>query len=251
VTTPSGLKETPVIVDNDDGTISVQYQPHESGNHEMAIFHNGEHIAGSPITFYADAIAPGHVTAYGPGLVTGKVDQPAEFTIVTKDAGAGGLSLAVEGPSKTEIECVENSDGTLSVSYMPLEPGAYQISVKFDDEDIAGSPFTANIAAASDVVKSKYSYGTTSDVELQLKETDLSLLSASIKAPSGREESVQLKKLATGNIGISFTPKEIGEHWVSVKKRGRHVRKSPFRIMVDRSEIGDASKVKVYGRRRC
>ena len=46
VTTPSGLKETPVIVDNDDGTISVQYQPHESGNHEMAIFHNGEHIAG-------------------------------------------------------------------------------------------------------------------------------------------------------------------------------------------------------------
>lgn len=47
--------------------------------------------------------------------------------------------------------------------------------------------------------------------------------------------------------GISFTPKEIGEHWVSVKKRGRHVRKSPFRIMVDRSEIGDASKVKVYG----
>ena len=46
VTTPSGKKETPVIVDNDDGTISVQYQPHETGNHEMAIFHNGEHIAG-------------------------------------------------------------------------------------------------------------------------------------------------------------------------------------------------------------
>ena len=58
------------------------------------------------------------------------------------------MSLAVEGPSKTEIECVENSDGTLSVSYMPLEPGAYQISVKFDDEDIAGSPFTANIAGS-------------------------------------------------------------------------------------------------------
>ena len=57
----------------------------------------------------------------------------------------GGLSLAVEGPSKTEIECVETSDGTLAVSYLPLEPGAYVIYVKFDDKDIAGSPFTANI----------------------------------------------------------------------------------------------------------
>lgn len=45
--------------------------------------------SGSPIQFYADVMAPGHVTAYGSGLVTGKVDEPAEFTIVTKDAGAG------------------------------------------------------------------------------------------------------------------------------------------------------------------
>lgn len=202
VTTPSGLKETPVIVDNGDGTISVQYQPHENGVHEMAIFHNGDHIAGSPIQFYADAIAPGHVTAYGPGLVTGKVEQPAEFTIVTKDAGAGGLSLAVEGPSKTEIECMENADGTLSVSYLPLLPGEYVISFKFDDQDIPGSPFTANITGGSDVIKSKFSYGTTSDVELQLAETDLSLLTASIKSPSGREDSCTLKKLASGNIGL-------------------------------------------------
>ena len=49
------------------------------------------------------------------------------------------------------------------------------------------------------------------------------------------------------SLGISFTPKEIGEHLVSVKKRGRHVPNSPFRIMVGESEIADASKVKVYG----
>jgi len=34
---------------------------------------------------------------------------------------------------------------------------------------------------------------------------------------------------------------------VNVTKRGRHVANSPFRIMVGESEIGDASKVKVYG----
>lgn len=48
-------------------------------------------------------------------------------------------------------------------------------------------------------------------------------------------------------IGISFTPKEVGEHVVSVMKNGKHVTNSPFKIMVGQSEIGDASKVNVYG----
>lgn len=48
--------------------------------------------------------------------------------------------------------------------------------------------------------------------------------------------------------GISFTPREVGEHVVSVKKGGEHVTNSPFRISVGQSEIGDASRVKVFGR---
>lgn len=51
----------------------------------------------------------------------------------------------------------------------------------------------------------------------------------------------------TSPPGISFTPKEVGEHVVSVKKNGQHVTNSPFRIVVGQSEIGDASKVKVFG----
>lgn len=58
----------------------------------------------------------------------------------------GGLSLAVEGPSKAEITCQDNDDGTCSVSYLPTEPGLYNIVVKFDDEHIMGSPFTSYIA---------------------------------------------------------------------------------------------------------
>lgn len=125
-------------------------------------------VAGSPLQFYVDAINSGHVTAYGPGLSHGTVNRAAAFTIVTKDAGegrdgpgetagvspatpssvrlcAGGLSLAVEGPSKAEISCKDNKDGTCTVSYLPTAPGDYNIIVKFDDEHIPGSPFTAKI----------------------------------------------------------------------------------------------------------
>jgi len=35
---------------------------------------------------------------------------------------------------------------------------------------------------------------------------------------------------------------------VSVKKSGQHVTNSPFKILVGQSEIGDASRVKVWGK---
>ncbi|XP_070848282.1 filamin-C-like isoform X6 [Chaetodon trifascialis] len=244
---PSGRTACPHITDNKDGTVTVKYSPTERGLHEMDIKYDGNHIPGSPLQFYVDAINSGHVTAYGPGLSHGTVNRPATFTIVTKDAGEGGLSLAVEGPSKAEISCKDNKDGTCTVSYLPTAPGDYNIIVKFDDKHIPGSPFTAKITGDDSMRTSQLNVGTATDVSLKITETDLSSLMASIRAPSGNEEPCLLKRLPNRHIGISFTPKEVGEHVVSVKKNGKHVTNSPFKIMVGQSEIGDASKVKVYG----
>uniref|UniRef100_A0A7N8YMG2 Filamin C, gamma b (actin binding protein 280) n=1 Tax=Mastacembelus armatus TaxID=205130 RepID=A0A7N8YMG2_9TELE len=244
---PSGRTACPHIIDNKDGTVTVKYSPTERGLHEMDIKYDGNHIPGSPLQFYVDAINSGHVTAYGPGLSHGMVNRPATFTIVTKDAGEGGLSLAVEGPSKAEISCKDNKDGTCTVSYLPTAPGDYNIIVKFDDKHIPGSPFTAKITGDDTMRTSQLNVGTATDVSLKITETDLSSLMATIRAPSGNEEPCLLKRLPNRHIGISFTPKEVGEHVVSVKKSGKHVTNSPFKIMVGQSEIGDASKVKVYG----
>ncbi|XP_026218464.1 filamin-C isoform X9 [Anabas testudineus] len=244
---PSGRTACPHITDNKDGTVTVKYSPTERGLHEMDIKYDSNHIPGSPLQFYVDAINSGHVTAYGPGLSHGTVNRLATFTIVTKDAGEGGLSLAVEGPSKAEISCKDNKDGTCTVSYLPTAPGDYNIIVKFDDKHIPGSPFSAKITGDHSVRTSQLNVGTATDVSLKITETDLSSLTATIRAPSGNEEPCLLKRLPNRHIGISFTPKEVGEHVVSVKKSGKHVTNSPFKIMVGQSEIGDASKVKVYG----
>lgn len=57
----------------------------------------------------------------------------------------GGLDLAIEGPSKAEISCIDNKDGTCTVTYLPTLPGDYSILVKYNDKHIPGSPFTAKI----------------------------------------------------------------------------------------------------------
>ncbi|NWI88163.1 FLNA protein, partial [Pitta sordida] len=244
---PSGKTARPSITDNKDGTVTVHYAPSEKGLHEMDIRYDGNHIPGSPLQFYVDAINPRHVSAYGPGLSHGMVNKPCTFTIVTKDAGEGGLSLAVEGPSKAEITCQDNKDGTCTVSYLPTAPGDYSIIVRFDDKHIPGSPFTAKITGDDSMRTSQLNVGTSTDVSLKIAETDLSLLAATIRAPSGNEEPCLLKRLPNRHIGISFTPKEVGEHVVSVRKNGQHVTNSPFKILVGQSEIGDAGRVKVWG----
>lgn len=245
---PSGNIDKPIIEDNRDGTVSVKYEPREEGLHELSVKYNGEHVQGSPFRFHVDSLSSGYVTAYGPGLTHGVCGEPSNFTISTKGAGAGGLSLAVEGPSKAEISCHDNKDGTVSVSYLPTAPGEYKISVKFGDKHIKGSPYNAKITGEGRK-RNQISVGSCSEVSFpgKVSDADIRSLNASIQAPSGLEEPCFLKRLPNGNIGISFTPREVGEHTVSVKRLGKHIANSPFKINVGEREVGDAKKVKVSG----
>ncbi|XP_047037060.1 filamin-A isoform X4 [Helicoverpa zea] len=245
---PSGHIDQPQIEDNRDGTVSIKYEPREEGVHELLVKYNGEHVQGSPYKFHVDSISSGYVTAYGPGLINGVSGEPSEFTISTKGAGSGGLSMAVEGPSKAEITCHDNKDGTVSVSYLPTAPGEYKISVRFGDKHIKGSPYTAKVTGEGRK-RNQISVGSCSEVTLpgKISDNDIRTLNASIQAPSGLEEPCFLKRLPSGNIGISFTPREAGQHIVSVKKMGVHIQNSPFNITVLAQEVGDAKKVKVSG----
>ncbi|XP_039366537.1 filamin-A isoform X1 [Mauremys reevesii] len=244
---PSGKVAKPDITDNKDGTVTVRYAPTEAGLHEMDIRCDSLHIPGSPLQFYVDYVNSGHVTAYGPGLIHGVVNKPATFTVNTKDAGEGGLSLAVEGPSKAEISCTDNQDGTCSVSYLPVLPGDYSIVVKYNEKHIAGSPFTARITGDDTLRMSQLKVGSSADIPLDIAETDLSQLTATVTPPSGREEPCQLKRLRNGHVGISFVPKEVGEHLVNIKRNGQHIPNSPITVTISQSEIGDASRVRVSG----
>uniref|UniRef100_A0A672NI17 Filamin A n=1 Tax=Sinocyclocheilus grahami TaxID=75366 RepID=A0A672NI17_SINGR len=244
---PSGKVAKPDITDNKDSTVTVKYAPTEAGLHEMDIKYDGIHIPGSPLQFYVDYVNSGHVTAYGPGLIHGMVNKPAVFAVNTKDAGEGGLSLAIEGPSKADISCTDNQDGTCTVSYLPVLPGDYNIIVKYNDKHIPGSPFMAKITGDDSMRMSHLKVGSSADIPLDIGELDLSQLTASLTTPSGREEPCLLKMLRNGHVGISFVPKEIGEHLVNIKKNGRHIPNSPISVMINQSELGDASRVRVTG----
>jgi len=248
VRTPSNAMHLPHLEDNGNGSVEVFYQPTEPGPHNLDVRYNGEHVQGSPFKFFASPNDQGKVYAHGSGLAHGVCGDSSNFVISTKGAGAGGLALAVEGPSKADINCIDNKDGTVNVSYLPTAPGEYKISARFSGEHIEGSPFTCKVTGEGKK-RNAISVGSASEVSLpqDISDYDLRSLNAYIVSPSGCEEPCFLKKLPKGNTGISFTPREVGEHLVSVKRQGKHITNSPFKIMVNPDDVGDASRVNVSG----
>ncbi|VDN96536.1 unnamed protein product [Rodentolepis nana] len=250
VVRPSGMKDQVEIKEDKDGMAKVQYHPKERGMHELHVTTVAPGsdlrmpLKGSPYKFFVDNAASGNVTAYGPGLSHGVTGQPAEFTVDMKNVGAGGLSVSVEGPSKVEIKCTENGDGTCRVAYCPMVPGEYTINLKFMDRPISGSPFVAKITGEP---KKRALMNMTSMTSMTFDAgiDDISLLTATVTSPSGREEPCVLKKLPNNRMGISFTPKENGEHLVNVFKAGKHIPKSPFKVNVSREDVGDPTRVRV------
>lgn len=63
----------------------------------------------------------------------------------TSNAGAGALSVTIDGPSKVKMDCQECPEG-YRVTYTPMAPGSYLISIKYGGPyHIGGSPFKAKV----------------------------------------------------------------------------------------------------------
>ncbi|GCB81686.1 hypothetical protein scyTo_0023019, partial [Scyliorhinus torazame] len=170
-----------------------------------------------------------------------------------------GLALAIEGPSKADISCTDNKDGTCTVSYLPVLPGDYSILVKYNDKHIPGSPFISKITGDDSMRMSQLKVGSSTDIPLDIGEMDLSQLAATVIAPSSREESCLLKRLRDGNIGygalglsiegpskvdisteelengnckVTYCPTEPGNYIINIKFADQHVPGSPFTVKV-------------------
>lgn len=71
----------------------IGFTPSEVGLHKLEVMYNDIPVEGSPFQFYADAVSAGHVTAHGPGLSHGVAGTDCNFTIITKEAGAGNHNV--------------------------------------------------------------------------------------------------------------------------------------------------------------
>jgi len=227
------------------------------GVHTVSVKNKELHIPGSPFEFTVGAIAGGgshKVRASGLGLVKAEVNYPSDFNIYTREAGAGALAIAIEGPAKAEIDFHDHKDGTCGVSYLCPEPGEYQISVKFNDEHIPESPFNVYVSPAiGDARKLTIHSLKSKGLEVN-KACTFSVnvngaegkLSATVISPSGHQDNCLLQEIGSDQYAIRFIPNENGMHLIHVRFNGHDIPESPFRVVVGQLSA-DPGRVFVSG----
>ena len=140
---------------------------------------------------------------------------------------------------KEPVTCALAPDNTLALEFVPVEPGVHSIDVTKRGRPIKGSPFKILVDKA-DPTQSQPTVGAPCKTnvhsdDIKLPE-DLDKLTAELKRPSGKKEPIKCKMAPNGTLALEFTPQEPGEHAIEVKKNGKPVKGSPFKIMVGEAD---------------
>lgn len=152
ITAPSGKNVPSKIISHNNEAFRILYTPFEAGRHTIELSYDNAPVPGSPFVITVKSgCDPSRCKAFGTGLQGGFMNQKAKFTVSTREAGVGGLSFAIEGPSEAKMSCIDNRDGSCDVEFLPTEPGVYDVSIRFADKHIPGSPFKINIEGPQQV----------------------------------------------------------------------------------------------------
>lgn len=150
-----------VFIANDKGTYSLKFDVPEPGKYNVHVWWSQVPIPGSPFKIRVHpGPNAGMVKAYGPGLEPSfQVGETSGFTIETKNAGIGTITVrvhGVKGAFKIDANPTDKSDPrTLKAFYNPKEPGDYIIAIRWSGTHVPGSPFNINIRAPPKKKKAK------------------------------------------------------------------------------------------------
>ncbi|KRZ56858.1 Filamin-B [Trichinella nativa] len=232
----------------------ISFVPAEPIVHTVSIRFNGDHVPGSPFQCKVHKLSESSVSVSGLDkiavgklnhfIVEGKEEDGEEeeeppLDVTITDPTGNMLPISVDNPG----------NGARQVSFTPLVVGVHRIAVKYANQHIHGSPFTAKAYDAAQVKL----YGLDSCVVVG-QPTNFVIDAG--KAGAGNMEiviSVDGRNLpnhvqAEGNakFRVSFTPQESKVHLISVRFNDEPVSGSPIKV-----NVLDASSCELAGAGLC
>ncbi|XP_046603545.1 filamin-A [Neodiprion virginianus] len=235
---PNGQAVPAQVTDNKDTTCSVAFTPRVVGEHRISVSHRNVPVVGSPFSCKVYDVAAIKVKDAKRGVI----GQPATFLVETSQAGPGNLEVTVNG-GRVPTSAQAQGPHTYAISFTPREPIVHTIDLRFNSEDVPGSPFSCQV---SDTAKVLITEGlekvSVNRMAMFTIEADTSLGTPTVEVLSPTRDSlpVQIKPIRTGAYNASFTPTDVGDHSVEVKLSGSHIEGSPFLV-----KAYNADKVKV------
>lgn len=157
----------------------------------------------------------------------GTVGKPVTFLVETSQAGPGNLEVTVNG-GRVPTSAQAQGQHTYAISFTPREAQNHTVELRFNGQDVPGSPFTCRVSAAARVVAAdsmdKVSVGRVFEF---MVDSDVSPL-VEVLGPARRSVPTKIESTDNG-YKVKFEPLDVGDHSVEVRvPQGGHVEGSPF-----------------------
>nr|XP_034189515.1 filamin-A isoform X2 [Osmia lignaria] len=235
---PNGQAVPAQVTDNKDTTCSVAFTPRVVGEHRISVSHRNVPVIGSPFSCKVYDVTAIKVKDAKYGVI----GMPVTFLVETSQAGPGNLEVTVNG-GRVPTSAQAQGPHTYAISFTPREPIIHTVDLRFNGEDVPGSPFSCQVSDTAKVIitegleKVSVNRLTTFTIEA---DTSLGVPTVEVLSPTRESLLVHVKQNGHGSYNAGFTPKDVGDHSVEVKLNGSHVEGSPFLV-----KAYNADKVKV------
>ncbi|XP_076033174.1 filamin-A-like isoform X3 [Oratosquilla oratoria] len=237
---PSGLPVAAQVRDNGDNTFRVEFAPRSAGEHRIHVAYNREAIAGSPFSCKVYDVAAIKVRPAARGMV----GKPVTFLVETNNAGPGNLEVTVNnGQVPTSAQAQGNH--VYAISFTPKEAKSHVVELKFNGENVPGSPFSCDVVDVSMVTVAgagleKVPVDKTASFTVDTQQAGLDQLTVVLLSPSRHAITPHITQAPDGKLLVEYTPVEVGDHSADVRVAGMPVPGSPFLV-----KAYDSAKVKV------
>jgi hypothetical protein len=227
-----------------DNSLAINFVPTEAGPHKVGIKKFGDHVKSSPFVIMVGEAGP-----TGP-TVGHDVHTNLDIPDIKLPDDLKDLTGELERPTgkKEPLNLSEGPGHTLSLNFIPNEPGKHLIYVKKKGTLCQGSPYTVIVEMGDGEAAPSLSEKSCGLVIPGIKlPQDFKDLKATLESPSKKKEPIELQ-LGPDNktILISFLPTEVGVYKVHITRLKRPVQGSPFEFTITQADV-DASSPKATG----
>lgn len=136
--------------------VDVVYNPSAPGEYELRVLWGDAHVHGSPfkVNVTGEAINDAtKVKVTGAGLNGGRVNETLKFFVEGEGgSGPGPLGVRIVGPSKPTIIADDSSDEGVEIRYTCKDPGEYELTLKWGDQELPMSPHSFTITGEGRVI---------------------------------------------------------------------------------------------------
>lgn len=157
----------------------------------------------------------------------GTVGKAVTFLVETSQAGPGNLEVTVNG-GRVPTSAQAQGQHTYAISFTPRDAQNHTVELRFNGQDVPGSPFTCKVSAAARIVApetlDKICVGRSFEFNV---ESDVMPV-VEILGPARRNIPANVEPYENG-YKVQFEPLDVGDHSVEVRVvQNGHVEGSPF-----------------------